>query len=255
MNRLSSPQRFLAEAGFASFRANALYLIWCGFSTACATNLRFLSSSAASVSGSRSSVGSDPFGKLNLLLIKATPIELAYRRHGFRFPVKGGKPMKTLLVTAVAALSGTVAAFGMPAQAAKLFFEGDMVRGSLYDVSTGPTCVLASQYKRQEQVVWRVRVRNAAGETVDRDGLRRLIVQLPDGQSFNMYYGTHPRGRATERFWTAYWAIPADYPTGTIGYKVVAIDLEGMIHEWEPFIVEGSKLTIIPGEVRFIREP
>ena len=155
------------------------------------------------------------------------------------------------LISAVTTLSGTVAAFGMPAQAADLFFEGDMVRGSLYDVSTGPTCVLASQYKRREQVVWRVRVRDKAGQVVNGDALLSLVVQLSDGQFFNMYYGTHPRGRVTDRYWTAYWAVPADYPTGTVDYKVVAIDLEGMVHEWEPFNVEPSRLTIIPGEVTF----
>lgn len=159
--------------------------------------------------------------------------------------------MTPSLITAVAALSGSVAAFSMPAQAADLFFEGDMVRGSLYDVSTGPTCVLASQYMRREQVVWRIRVHNKTGEMVADDGLLSLIVQLSDGQSFNMFYGTHPRGRATDKYWTAYWAVPADYPTGTIGYKVIAIDLEGIIHEWEPFIVEASKLTIVPGEASF----
>ncbi len=157
------------------------------------------------------------------------------------------------LASAAVAFTAVALGFGGAAGAANLFFEGDMVRGSTQDGSTGPSCVLTSQYKRLEHVVWRVRVLNEAGELVKDDGLESLVVELSDGQTFPMHYGKHPRGEQTDEFWATSWGIPADFPTGTIAYKVVATDLEGDAHEWEPFIVEPSKLAIIPGEVTFTK--
>jgi len=162
--------------------------------------------------------------------------------------------MRTLsIASAAVAFSAAALLFGGAAGAANLFFEGDMVRGATQDGSTGPSCVLTSQYKRLEHVVWRVRVLDEAGKLVNNDGLKSLAVQLSDGQTFDMRYGKHPRGTPTDEFWATSWGIPADFPTGTIGYKVIATDLEGNAHEWSPFIVEASNLTIIPGEVTFTK--
>ena len=63
----------------------------------------------------------------------------------------------------------------------------------------------------------------------------------------------HPRENFTDQFWTVSWTVPADYPTGSLSYKVVAIDLEGKEHTWEPFKIGFSQLTIIPGEVEFVK--
>jgi len=157
---------------------------------------------------------------------------------------------KTLAIAA--AVVASLGTFG-GAQAGELFFEGDMVRGGTPDGATGPGCVLASQYMRQEHVVWRVRVLNAAGENVDGEGLQSLVVRLSDGQEFPARFGQHPRGKHTDAFWATSWGIPADYPTGTVTYKVIATSLDGNTVEWEPFIVAPSQLTVIPGEVTFTK--
>jgi hypothetical protein len=137
------------------------------------------------------------------------------------------------------------------AQDQKLFFEGDMVRGVQQAGSTGPACVLTNQFRRKESVVWRVRVLEASGKPADTAALKSLTVELPDGQVFPMRFGPHPRGRTDDYFWAAAWIIPADYPTGTFAYKVTAVDLAGRSHVWEPFKVQPSQLTVIPGEVEF----
>jgi len=147
---------------------------------------------------------------------------------------------------------GVIGIAGM-AQAAELFFESDMVRGGTPDGETGPHCVMASEYKRLEHVVWRVRVVQANGEQADDKVLKSLVVEIPSGEKFDMHFGTHPRGKATDSFWATSWGIPADYPTGTLGYKVIATDMDGNTHEWEPFNVAASKLTVIPGEVTFTK--
>jgi hypothetical protein len=148
----------------------------------------------------------------------------------------------------------TAAAFAMSAGSARaqdavkepapLFFEGDMVRGP---AGGGPVCVLASQFRRKESVVWRVRVRDRTGRSLDDKGLRSLVVELPDGQRVPMKFGPHPaRGPATDFFWATSWVIPETYPTGSLAYKVTATDPEGRTQSWEPFRVGLSQLTVIP---------
>ena len=140
------------------------------------------------------------------------------------------------------------------AQAAKLFFEGDMVRGRGQEGATGATCVLSNQFMRKEIVAWRVRVLGEDGQPVDDKGLKSLVIRLSDGQTFDMKFGPHPRNPPqTDSFWATGWSIPADYPTGSLSYKVMATDLDGNSHEWAPFNVGSSQLTVIPGEVTFTK--
>ena len=157
-----------------------------------------------------------------------------------------------VVVSLVAAMAGS----GVVAAAAEntsLFFEGDMVRGGSAAGVTGPACVLASQFKRRELIVWRIRVRDANGQNVDAGALKSLVVELPDGQRFAARFGPHPRGQDTDTFWSASWTVPADYPTGTFAYKVVATDKGGASQTWAPFNVAPSQLTIIAGDVTFTK--
>jgi hypothetical protein len=55
-------------------------------------------------------------------------------------------------------------------------------------------------------------------------------------------------------FWTAVWVIPTSYPSGSLGYKVVATDSDGHAQIWEPFKSRPSQLTVVPGEIE-IKKP
>jgi hypothetical protein len=145
------------------------------------------------------------------------------------------------------------AGHAQPASGKPLFFEGDMVRGAGEAGRTGATCVLASQFKRREMVVWRIRVRDEAGRDVPPEGLKSLVVELPDGQTFPARFGPHPRGKPTDSFWATSWIIPADYPTGALSYTVVATGLDGTVQRWSPFNVAPSNLTVVEGDVTFTK--
>lgn len=147
------------------------------------------------------------------------------------------------------------AAFAQSAPSAKLFFEGDMVRGRTAEGMTGPVCVLTSQFKRLEPVVWRVRVLDAAGKPADDKVLKSLVVELPSGEKVAMKYGGHPGGNApkTDFFWAGSWQIPATYPTGSLTYKVVATDAQGQTQTWSPFNIAPSQLTVVAGDVTFTK--
>src|SRR6516162_6317246 len=129
--------------------------------------------------------------------------------------------MKTITVSAIAL---TVATLGFttgaeaqtqgqqPQPPGKLFFEGDIVRHALPD-QAGPFCVLVNQYKHKEAVAFRIRVMQPNGQVADDKVLKSLVVELGNGQ--RVPAGFKPHGAPpTDYFWSLFWTIPADHPTG-----------------------------------------
>ena len=159
--------------------------------------------------------------------------------------------MKTLtfsaIVLSVAVLGFADAAQGQ--QAKKLFFEGDLVRHGLKG-QAGPFCVLTSQFKRKEAVAWRIRVLEASGAVADGKVLKSVVVELGNGQKIPAHYGPHPPKDAppTDYFWSLHWEIPADFPTGSLGYKVIATMKDDTTQTWEPFTRAPSQLAVVAGD-------
>ena len=159
---------------------------------------------------------------------------------------------------ATVALSAALLGFAGPAQAQqaqKLFIDGDIVRGNTAMGATGPICVLNSQFKRGENVVFRMRVRTVNGELLEEKGIKSITVELTDGRKLNARYGGHPPRSPTDFFWTAAWMIPEGFPTGTLGYKVTATDIHGNTQTWEPMREYRSWVVVIPGTVEYVRQP
>ena len=131
-------------------------------------------------------------------------------------------------------------------QARKLFFEGDIVRHALPN-QAGPFCVLNNQYKRGEAVAFRIRALQANGEVADSKVLKSLVVELGNGQRLPAAFKSHGNP-PTDYFWSLFWAIPADHPTGSIGYKVIATMNDGSTVEWKPFNRATTELMVVAGE-------
>ena len=154
----------------------------------------------------------------------------------------------SVLALSVAILAWTPAANAQDAAGKRLFFEADMVRHTQQG-QAGPFCVLANQFKRKEAVAWRIRVLDQTGKNLDDKSLASVVVELSDGQKLPAKFGPHPpRGAATDYFWSLHWVIPADYPTGSLVYKVAATDGQGQSQSWEPFKRAPTQLTVIAGE-------
>ena len=170
---------------------------------------------------------------------------------------------KMLAVSAALLALPALSDFARAQAAPKFFFEGDIVRGNTPDGATGPVCVLANQFKRRENVIFRIRVRDVTGRALDNKGLSNVVVQLMGGQTFAARFATRPPANViaalklpgpTDEWWTAAWRIPQDFPTGTVTYKVRVTDLQGNSQEWAPFNDPRSWPTVLDGEVEF-RKP
>src|SRR5271169_2417453 len=165
----------------------------------------------------------------------------------------------------ITALSVTVLGFGQVSaaqEAQKMFIEGDIVRGNTPNGNTGPVCVLANQFKRRENVIFRIRVRNIAGQPLDDKNIKSIVVELSDGKRYPAEYRARPpvAVRAAlgltgpiDYFWSAAWLIPQDYPTGSLRYRVVATDVQGNTQDWTPFDDLRSLPVVMPGDVEYTR--
>jgi hypothetical protein len=171
------------------------------------------------------------------------------------------RAIKLSVVTLVLAIAG-FANMSAAQDTGKLFIEGDIVRGNTPAGITGPVCVLANQFKRRENVVFRIRVRSAAGEPLDDKNIKAITVELSDGQKFQATYRSRPPAgvrsafglsEPTDYFWSAAWLIPPDYRTGSLSYRVVASDTHGNTQTWTPFKDPRSLPMVMPGEVEYLK--
>src|SRR5258708_801454 len=172
------------------------------------------------------------------------------RRQHMKIPSRSIKILSGSIVVLPLALAG-LAQGARAQQPQSIFLEGDMVRGNTGKGQTGPTCVLNSQFKHNENAVFRVRVRDIFGKPLDDKEIKGVVIELSDGQKLTMRYGGHPPRGSIDYFWAAGWLIPADYPTGTLYYKVVATDLQGRAQTWQSFQDPRSQIEVVPGTVEY----
>jgi len=149
-----------------------------------------------------------------------------------------------IIALSLAALGFTTGARAQEAK--KLFFEGDIVRHAL-PAQAGPFCVLNNQYKRKEAVAFRIRIMEPTGAIADNKVLKSVVVELGDGQKVPAHYGPHGMP-PTDYFWSIFWTIPENHPTGTVGYKIVATMMDGSTVDWKPFNRATTELMVVDGE-------
>lgn len=146
---------------------------------------------------------------------------------------------------------GALAALGLgqaktaAAASQAMVIQSDMVQGFIQGMTT-PPCVMKSQFHHKELVVFRIRVIDTkTGKQMDNTALKSLTVELPDGKKFPAHFGKHPPQDPVAFYWTYGWVIPADYPSGSMTYKVVAVDKKGHTASFTPFEAKESQLTVL----------
>jgi hypothetical protein len=130
-----------------------------------------------------------------------------------------------------------------------LILQADAVMGAEGAPSPDEICIQSSQFQPGEDVVFRVKVYDpATGQPMDDKVLTSVVVSLPDGQEFNANYGDHGGATPTDSFWTTAWPIPADYPTGSVPFKVTAKSQDGRTGTFEQFNIGPSLLTVVSAQ-------
>jgi hypothetical protein len=153
----------------------------------------------------------------------------------------------------VIAFSAIAVGMASVAKAQDLFVDSDIVRGN-QPGAPGPICVLNNQFRHLEKVVFRFRVRDQSGKLLDDKELKSLVVELPNGQKIDGYFGGHPPNAPTDFFWVGVWIIPKDYPEGTFTYKATATDMKGHTQVWEPLNRVTSFPQILAGAIEFAKQ-
>lgn len=151
------------------------------------------------------------------------------------------------LSAAVAGLAGNADAQNRTEPAGKLFFEGDIVRHALMG-QQGPFCILNNRYLRGEAVAFRQRVMKPDGTPATAMDLKSVEVELGNGTKVPLHYGGHGNP-ATDFFWSSFWTIPDNFPTGSLGYKINATMNDGSVVTWQPFTRDTTMLMIVAGNL------
>lgn len=149
------------------------------------------------------------------------------------------------LSIALTAFSGAAAAQSRAEPPGRLFFEGDIVSHAV-DGQAGPWCVLKSRYTRGEAIAWRVRILEPDGSVAEESSIDGVVVELGSGETVPLEYGPHGNP-PQDYFWANSWTVPANHPTGTLGYAVRVTMTDGSVVTWEPFTRTPSQLTIVEG--------
>jgi hypothetical protein len=118
-------------------------------------------------------------------------------------------------------------------------------------------CLQTSTAHQGEQIVFRARMVDpkTGSDMIYADikpGSAKVI--LPGGYEFPMSYYGHPNtGTVTDYFWSYAWTVPLTFPTGSLGYEVVAVAKDGRTGSFKPFEVAPSKLNIVPFDEKFAK--
>ena len=170
-----------------------------------------------------------------------------------------------------AAPVATTAAPATPAAAAKpssaLLIRADTVIGSkgMSDADKPlRSCTAVSRIKLGESIGWRVKVYDSAtGKDIEADSIAKILggakaeavqpalesvtVKLGDGQVFTAKFAGHGGTPPADGFWSYWWVVPADYPTGVLPYTISVKAKDGRTATFasDAFNIKSSWLTVM----------
>lgn len=162
-----------------------------------------------------------------------------------------GAALALVAALGVAGCSSSSNATPTPAAAslaAPLVIQADTVQGSK-NLTTAQqatqSCVEENRFDHNAEVIFRAKVIDpVTGKSLDASGLKSVVVELPNGNNVTLKFGQHPASNPTDSFWAGSWTVPADYPSGSVAWKVVATGLNGETATYQPFAVAPSQMII-----------
>ena len=163
--------------------------------------------------------------------------------------------MKTLrLALGAALLAGIVAAPvnaetalpPYPAGKVEIPMYVDTVSSSRGDVRLSRICTQTNYFPRKARVVFRMwAVDSKTGEALTPLEVKYVYIKIPGQPNLAMNFGPHGAVGKRVNFWSAAWAIPADYPMGAVPFRIVVKTEDGRFGIFrQP--ADAARLTVTP---------
>ena len=132
-----------------------------------------------------------------------------------------------------------------PAKKVDVMVYGDTITSSRGDVKFDKSCWQRNNFPQKSRVVFRMwAVDVAKGTPVVDSDVKYVYVKIPGQPNLKMGYGKHGRLADSPYFWTAAWAVPADYPLGTVAFKFVVKTKDNKFGYFQQAPDPNAQLTI-----------
>jgi hypothetical protein len=161
--------------------------------------------------------------------------------------------MKTLTLAFTAAVIAGVVAPSVGAQQpyptnkVDIAVYADTVSSSRGDVRLARVCTQTNTFPRKARVVFRAwAVDTKTGKAMGNDKIRYAYVKIPGQPNLKLNFGSHGAVGNKVNFWSAAWAIPADYPLGVVNFRIVYKSEDGRFGTYNQPPWSSAQLTVIP---------
>lgn len=161
------------------------------------------------------------------------------------------KPFRIAIGATVAV--GAFAALAVPASAqapspkVPVPVYADTVSSSRGDVKLSRVCTQTNLFPRKARVVFRAwAMDSTTGKPLTPLDIRYAYVKIPGQPNLALNWGAHGTAPNRVSFWSAAWAIPADYPLGVVPFRIVFKTENGTFGIFQQPVIEGQQLTVTP---------
>jgi hypothetical protein len=159
-------------------------------------------------------------------------------------------PLKLAIGAAVVAgalATPALAQAPYPSAKVDIAVYGDTVSSSRGDVKQLRVCTQNNYFQRRSRVVFRAwAVNTATGQALGAEDMKYAYVKIPGQPNLKLNWGPHGTAPNRVQFWSAAWAIPADYPLGVVPYRIVFKTEENKFGIYQQPAVEAAQLTVTP---------
>jgi hypothetical protein len=160
------------------------------------------------------------------------------------------KPLKIALGAAVTV--GALAALAVPAAAqtpvkVPVPVYADTVSSSRGDVKLTRVCTQTNYFPRKARVVFRAwAMDSSTGKALSSLDIKYAYVKIPGQPNLALTWGAHGTAPNRVNFWSAAWAVPADYPLGVVPFRIVFKTEDGQFGIFQQPAIDGQQLTVTP---------
>ena len=158
----------------------------------------------------------------------------------------------SVVTVAVAALAAPAVAQEppnpFPAKKVDVFIYADTVTSSRTAPKPAQVCSQTNFFPQGARVVFRMwGVESATGLTLTPDNVKYAYVKIAGQPNLKLTFGKHGSLASSPWFWSAAWAIPANYPIGAVSWRIVVKTKSNKFGAFDPTnLAATSRLTVTP---------